>query len=210
MIISIDGPAASGKGTLARQIADHYQLRYLDTGTLYRAVAAKFLGSDVPINPSTAAEFAEHLDPFQLHVDPGESVLRSVDVSRLVPRIAAFPEVRQALIVKQRAFAEAGTGAVLDGRDIGTVVCPDADVKFFVTASPEIRAHRRWLELKASGSDISEAQVLEDTRERDRHDTERTTSPLRPAEDAHLLDTTNLSIEAAFGEAVRIIDKSMR
>ncbi len=206
-VIAVDGPAASGKGTIGRRLASHYGFQYLDTGSLYRAVAAIMLLSGYTLdNEKIAEKVAQELDLTKID----RLKIRTEDTGRAAATIATMPLVRAALLKLQRTFASHSPGAVLDGRDIGTVVCPDADVKIFVTASPEIRAHRRWRELKTSGSDVSEAQVLEDTRERDRRDSERAASPLRPADDAHLLDTTTLSIEAAFGEAVRIIDKSMR
>lgn len=211
MIIAIDGPAAAGKGTLARKLANHYGFAYLDTGSLYRAVgqAVRDAGFD-PSNEAEAIKAARNLDVAKID----ERAIRTAQAGEGASLVAVMQPVRDAILQFQRDFAlnppNGLKGAVLDGRDIGTVVCPDADVKIYVTASAEIRAHRRWLELKTSGSDLSETQVLEDTRERDRRDSERTTSPMRPADDAHLLDTSNLSIEAAFGEAVRIIDKSMR
>ena len=210
-VIAIDGPAAAGKGTLARKLSSHYGFAYLDTGSLYRAVgqAVRDQGLD-PSNADAALKAAQTLDVSKID----ERAIRTREAGEAASVVAVMQPVRDAILQFQRDFASNPpgglAGAVLDGRDIGTVVCPQADVKIYVTASPEIRAHRRWLELKTSGSDVSEAQVLEDTRERDRRDSGRATSPMRPAEDAHLLDTTNLSIEAAFGEAVRIIDKSMR
>lgn len=210
-VIAIDGPAAAGKGTLARKLSNHYGFAYLDTGSLYRAVgqAVRDQGLD-PSNAEAALKAAQTLDVSKID----ERAIRTREAGEAASVVAVMQPVRDAILQFQRDFASNPpgdlAGAVLDGRDIGTVVCPQADVKIYVTASPEIRAHRRWLELKTSGSDVSEAQVLEDTRERDRRDSGRATSPMRPAEDAHLLDTTNLSIEAAFGEAVRIIDKSMR
>ncbi|MAB15078.1 (d)CMP kinase [Parvibaculum sp.] len=210
MILAIDGPAASGKGTLARLLARHYGLAYLDTGSLYRAVGQSLLaaGRD-PHDEKAALEAAQTLDTG--HID--EKAIRTAEAGNAASVVAAMPPVRAAILDFQRNFAKnppnGEKGAVLDGRDIGTVVCPDADVKLFITASPEIRAHRRWLELNNSGSDIAEAQVLADVRERDRRDAERPTSPMRPADDAHLLDTSNLSIETAFDAAVAIIDGSM-
>jgi len=210
-VIAIDGPAAAGKGTLARKLSSHYGFAYLDTGSLYRTVgqAVRDQGLD-PSNAEAALKAAQTLDVSKID----ERAIRTREAGEAASVVAVMQPVRDAILQFQRDFASNPpgglAGAVLDGRDIGTVVCPQADVKIYVTASPEIRAHRRWLELKTSGSDVSEAQVLEDTRERDRRDSGRATSPMRPAEDAHLLDTTNLSIEAAFGEAVRIIDKSMR
>jgi len=211
MIIAIDGPAAAGKGTLARRLSQHYGFAYLDTGSLYRAVgqAVRAQGLD-PSDAEAALKAARGLDVSQID----ERAIRTREAGEAASVVAVMQPVRDAILQFQRDFAAHPPGglpgAVLDGRDIGTVVCPSADVKIYVTASAEIRAHRRWLELKTSGASVSEAQVLDDTRERDRRDAERATSPMRPADDAHLLDTTNLSIEAAFGEAVAIIDKSMR
>lgn len=211
VVIAIDGPAAAGKGTLAKKLAAHYGFAYLDTGSLYRAVgmAVRDAGLD-PSDPAAALAAARSLDMTRID----EKAIRTAAAGEAASLVAVIQPVRDAILQFQRDFARTppngSKGAVLDGRDIGTVVCPEAEVKLFVTASAEIRANRRWQELKTSGSTISEAQVLEDTKERDRRDTERANSPLKPAPDAHLLDTTNLSIEAAFGEAVRIIDKSMR
>ncbi|HEX7776848.1 MAG TPA: (d)CMP kinase [Parvibaculum sp.] len=207
MIIAIDGPAASGKGTLGMRLAAHYRLQYLDTGSLYRTVAYFVLENGG--NPSNKDDALKAVRQMFNGSETKVTSIRTPEVATASSKVSALPEVREALINFQREFARAGNGAVLDGRDIGTVVCPDADVKFYVTARPEVRAHRRWLELKGSGSAVSEAQVLEDTKERDRRDAGRAASPMKPADDAHLLDTSDLSIEAAFGEAVRIINKSM-
>lgn len=209
MIIAVDGPAAAGKGTLARALAENFGFAYLDTGSLYRGVAHAVLMSGSEAQDEAAGvRAAETLDPAK--IDP--VAIRTPEVSEAASVVAAMPPVRAAILAFQRRFAEnppnGEPGAILDGRDIGTVVCPDADVKLYVTASAEIRAHRRWLELKGSGSDLSEAQVLADVRERDARDTDRATSPMRPAGDAHLLDTSNLSIEAAFGAAVALIEQS--
>lgn len=211
IVIAIDGPAASGKGTLARLVAGHYDFAYLDTGSLYRAVGqAVMAAGQNPADETAALAAAKALNLACID----ETAIRTREAGEAASLVAVMAPVRAAILHFQRDFATnppgGKKGAVLDGRDIGTVVCPDADVKLYVTASPEVRAHRRWLELKGSGSAVSEAQVLEDTKERDHRDAERATSPMRPASDAHLLDTTDLSIEAAFGEAVRIIDKSMR
>jgi cytidylate kinase len=210
IVIAIDGPAASGKGTLARKLAAHYGFAYLDTGSLYRAVGQAVLASgENPAEEAAAVAAAKRLDIAKID----EKAIRTREAGEAASLVAVMPEVRAAILHFQRDFAQrppgGKKGAVLDGRDIGTVVCPEADVKIYVTASPEIRAHRRWLELKGSGSTVTEAQVLEDTRERDRRDAGRAASPMKPADDARLLDTSDLSIEAAFGEAVRIIDKSM-
>jgi len=203
MIIAIDGPAAAGKGTLARRLAEHYGLRYLDTGALYRAVGlAVMRGGGDPGDAAAAEAAARNLDP-ALMEDPE---LRAAGTGVAASRVAVVPGVRAALLDFQRAFAAQPPGAVLDGRDIGTVVCPEADVKLFVTASPEVRARRRWLELRAAGEEVSFEEILAQVRERDERDMNRAEAPLRPAPDAHLLDTSELDIEAAFRAARRIID----
>lgn len=210
IVIAVDGPAASGKGTLARKLAAHYGFAYLDTGSLYRAVghAVTSAGHD-PADEMAALAAARNLDLSKID----ERAIRTAEAGAAASIVAAMPAVRAAILDLQRNFAHNPPnglrGAVLDGRDIGTVVCPDAKAKLFVTARPEIRARRRWLELNNSGSGITEAQVLEDIRERDRRDAERAASPMKPADDAHLLDTSDLSIEAAFGAAVAIIDKAL-
>jgi cytidylate kinase len=206
MIIAIDGPAASGKGTIAKRVAAHYGLAYLDTGTLYRAVARDTLarGQD-PADPAAALESAKALDPSTLG-DPG---LRTPGLGEAASLVAKHPEVREELLACQRSFARAKSGAVLDGRDIGTVICPDAAVKLFVTATAEERARRRYLELKLAGIDVSEAEVLSDIRRRDERDKHRAAAPLRRAPDAHLLDTTNLDIDAAFKAAIDLIDAAL-
>ncbi|PCJ68128.1 MAG: cytidylate kinase [Rhodobiaceae bacterium] len=209
MIIAVDGPAAAGKGTLARALAAHFGFAYLDTGALYRGVAHAVLKSGASASDEAAALLAaETLNPDQ--IDP--KAIRTPEVSEAASLVAAMPPVRAAILAFQRRFASHPpgdqSGTILDGRDIGTVVCPEADVKLYVTASPEVRAHRRWLELKGSGSGPSEAQVLEDVQARDVRDTDRKTSPMRPAADAHLLDTSDLSIEAAFDVAVALIETS--
>ena len=209
-VIAVDGPAASGKGTLARRLAAHYGFAYLDTGSLYRAVghAVLMAGGD-PADEAAALNAAKALDTSKID----EKAIRTPQAGEAASQVAAMPPVRAAILHFQRNFAEnppeGKTGAVLDGRDIGTVVCPEARAKLFVIASPQIRARRRWLELKNSGSAVTEAQVLEDIEERDRRDAGRAASPMKPADDAHLLDTSDLSIEAAFGAAVAIIDKAM-
>ena len=209
-VIAIDGPAASGKGTLARKLAGHYDFAYLDTGSLYRAVGHAVLAAGgSPADEAAALAAAKALDINRID----EKAIRSREAGEAASVVAAMPEVRAAILHFQRNFAanppSGKAGAILDGRDIGTVVCPGAKAKLFVTASPEVRAHRRWLELKVSGSAVGEAQILDDIRERDRRDAERAASPMKPAADAYLLDTSNLSIEAAFGAAVAIIDKAM-
>jgi CMP/dCMP kinase len=206
VIVAIDGPAASGKGTLARRLAAHYSLRHLDTGMLYRAVARAVLdaGGDVEDTNARLAA-ARSLDAGQLK---DEASLRGAGMGEAASIVAADPAVRDAMLAFQRAFANTPPGAVLDGRDIGSVVCPDADTKIFVTASPEARATRRYKELAARNGDITYQQVLDDIRRRDARDSSRAVSPLKPAEDAHLLDTTELDIEAAFRAAVDLISGS--
>ncbi|MGI9418637.1 MAG: (d)CMP kinase [Geminicoccaceae bacterium] len=205
MIIAIDGPAASGKGTLSRRIARHYGFIHLDTGALYRAVAARVLwdGGD-PNDTETATRAAASIDP-DLLADPR---LKSDDIGQAASIVAAMPEVRAALLDYQRSLAATPPGAVLDGRDIGTVVCPDANVKFYVTAEIPVRAERRYLELKARGEAVDRSDVLDDLEARDARDSGRADAPLALAQDAHLLDTTNLDIEAAFEAAIAIIDGS--
>lgn len=210
IVIAVDGPAASGKGTLARRLATHYGFAYLDTGSLYRAVGqAVRAGGGDPADKAAALAAANALDISRID----EQAIRTAEAGEAASLVAVMPEVRAAILHFQRDFAArppgGEPGAVLDGRDIGTVVCPAAQAKLFVTARPEIRTRRRWLELKNSGSTVTEAQVLDDIVERDRRDAERAASPMKPAPDAHLLDTSDLSIEAAFGAAVAIIDKAL-
>ena len=203
MIIAIDGPAASGKGTIAKQIAGVYGLRHLDTGLLYRAVAKAMLDAGTPLDDlAGAAAAAAALDPTRFD----EAALKSQAVGEAASVVSAIPAVRDALIAYQREFATRPPGAVLDGRDIGTVIAPGADVKIFVTATPEARAARRALEFRARGDDVDEAAVLADILRRDERDTHRATAPLKPAPDAYLLDTTHLGIDAAFRAAVDIIE----
>ncbi|MBK5946605.1 cytidylate kinase [Rhodobacter veldkampii DSM 11550] len=190
--VAIDGPAAAGKGTISRAVAAHFGFAHLDTGLLYRAVGTK--GGD----PVAAA----------LGLTPDDLArpdLRTAEAGQAASRVAAIPEVRAALVAFQRRFARADGGAVLDGRDIGTVICPEAEVKLYVTASDAVRAHRRWLELRGSG--ISEAEVLAQLVERDRRDTAREAAPLKPAADALLLDTTELTIDAAVNKAIAAINE---
>ena len=203
LVIAIDGPAASGKGTLARRIAAHYGLRYLDTGALYRAVARDVLakGGDLRHAP-TATEVATQLDPDTLD-DP---FLRDRGVGEAASIVARIPEVREAILQYQRDFAVLDRGAVIDGRDIGTVVCPDAGAKLFVTATLEERARRRYHELRSKTFDVTREQVEDEIRNRDRRDLERDVAPLAQAEDAVLLETTDLDIEAAFQAALLAIE----
>ena len=184
--VAIDGPAAAGKGTISRLIAARFGFAHLDTGLLYRAVGAKVAEG------AEAIEAAQSLSESDLARDD----LRSLEAGQAASKVAAIPEVRRALLEFQRRFARAEGGAVLDGRDIGTVICPEAEVKLFVTASAEVRAHRRWLEV---GGD--EAQVLAEVRERDERDMNRADAPLRPAEDAVIIDTSDLSIDEAADRA---------
>jgi len=202
MIIAIDGPAASGKGTLAKRIAARFGHDHLDTGLLYRAVArdVKRRGGELG-DPAAAIAAALALDPATLD-DPD---LRGPDAGEAASIVARIPQVRAAILDYQRGFARHAAGAVLDGRDIGTVVCPDADVKIYVTATPEVRARRRYLELQSRGEPASYEAVLADIRRRDERDAVREVSPMRPAVDAFLLDTSNLDIEAAVDTAVGAI-----
>ncbi|WP_186391570.1 MULTISPECIES: (d)CMP kinase [unclassified Pannonibacter] len=202
MIIAIDGPAASGKGTLARRLAAHFGLRHLDTGLTYRAVAAALLAQGLPLgDEKVAVDIAGRLDLG--HMD--RSALSAHEVGEAASRIAVLPGLRDELVRLQRAFAQTPPGAVLDGRDIGTVVCPDADVKLYVTAAPEARAKRRTAEILSQGKEAEFASVLEDLKRRDERDMNRTVAPLRQADGAHLLDTTGMGIETAFQAAVDII-----
>jgi CMP/dCMP kinase len=202
MIIAIDGPAASGKGTLAKRIAAHFGLHHLDTGLLYRAVArdVQRLGAALD-DAERAAAAARALDPAELD-DPD---LRKPGAGEAASIVARIPQVRAALLEFQRSFARRPPGAVLDGRDIGTAVCPEADVKIYVTATPEVRAERRYLEMQGRGEAATYEGVLADIRRRDQRDASRDTAPMRSADDAFLLDTSNLDIEAAFDTAVGVI-----
>ena len=203
MIIAIDGPAASGKGPIARQIASVYGLHHLDTGLLYRAVAKTMLDAGYsPDDAERATEIATRLDPTKFE----ENALKLQPITEAASVVAAIPQVREALINYQREFATRPPGAVLDGRDIGTVIAPGADVKLFVVASPQVRAARRLRELRARGETADEHEVLADLLRRDERDSRRTAAPLKAAPDAHLLDTTHLGIDAAFRAAVDIIE----
>jgi cytidylate kinase len=202
MLIAIDGPAASGKGTLARRLAKHFNVPHLDTGLLYRATAAGLLDKGCRLDD---VERAVGIARGLALVDFNEDRLRGREMGEAASVVAAIPEVREALVEAQRRFASRPEGAVLDGRDIGTVICPDAPVKIFVTASPETRAQRRALELAGRGERIDYAAVLEDIRKRDARDSGRATAPLKAAADAVTLDTTLLDIDAAFAAALRIV-----
>jgi cytidylate kinase len=203
MIIAIDGPAASGKGTLGKKLAAHYGLRHLDTGLLYRAVAKALIDAGKPATDVPAAiATAKALEPGSLD----EAALKGPTVGEAASLVSAIPDVRAALVTFQRDFAAKPPGAVVDGRDIGTVICPDADVKIFVTASPEVRAGRRTAEYRGQGRNIDEATVLADIVARDARDTGRAISPLKQAPDAHLLDTTNMDISTAIRAAIDIVE----
>lgn len=203
MIIAVDGPAASGKGTLAKRLAAHYRLPHLDTGLLYRAVARSLLDRSLSLDDVAAAtSAAQVLDLAAFE----EALLRGGAMGEAASRVSAHVPVRQALLARQRDFAAQPGGAVLDGRDIGTVICPLADVKLFVTATPEVRAERRYREAQARGEGVAYPEVLADIRARDARDTGRAVAPLRPAADAQLLDTSELDIDAAFRAAVALIE----
>jgi len=203
MIIAIDGPAASGKGTLAKRLAAHYGYRHLDTGVIYRAVAYALIraGADLR-DEARAVQAALELDPNKFE-DP---ILKTQTVAEAASVVSAIPRVREALVNFQRRFAAGPPGAVLDGRDIGTVICPHAEVKIFVLADPEVRARRRTLEARARGEKADEAAVLADILQRDERDQNRTVAPLKPADDAYLLDNSNLDIEGGVRAAIDIVE----
>ena len=203
MIIAIDGPAASGKGTLARRLAEHYGLRHLDTGVIYRAVARAVLDAGLDLADEAAAvRAARELAP-RTFDDPA---LKSQAMGSAASVVSAIPSVRQALVEFQRQFAAVPPGAVLDGRDIGTVICPDAEVKIFVVADPVVRAQRRTLEARGRGEAADEAAVLADILARDERDKNRAVAPLEPAADAHLLDNSQLDIEGGVRAAIAIVE----
>jgi cytidylate kinase len=207
MIIAIDGPAASGKGTLGKRLAVHYGLRHLDTGLLYRAVAKALLDAGhSPNNQARAVAAADAIDPAAFD----EIALKGHAVGEAASLVSAIPDVRAALLAFQRNFAIKPPGAVLDGRDIGTVICPNAEVKIFVTATPQVRARRRVLEIQGRGESVDEAEILADIRRRDERDMSRATAPLKQADDAHLLDTTALNADAVFQAAVELVDRLRR
>jgi cytidylate kinase len=203
MIIAIDGPAASGKGTLGKRLAAHYGYRHLDTGLIYRAVAKAMLDEGHPLSDEArAVATATALDAGQL----GNPQLKTDVMGQAASVISVYPGVRSALVDFQRDFARHPPGAVLDGRDIGTVICPHADVKIFVVASAEVRARRRALEIAGRGEPVDEAAVLDDIRKRDERDKNRAAAPLKAAPDAHMLDTSALDIEGAVRAAIAIVD----
>ncbi|MDM8167532.1 (d)CMP kinase [Roseovarius sp.] len=197
--VAIDGPAAAGKGTISKAVAAHFGFGHLDTGLLYRATGRRTLDGTDPV---TAAEQLQAAD-----LEAGD--LRTPDVAQAASRVAAIPEVRRALVDFQRAFARRDGGAVLDGRDIGTVICPDAQVKLFVTATDDIRAERRLKELLGSGHDTDYDSVLADLRTRDARDSARAAAPLKPADDAVTLDTSTMDIDAAVAAAITIVKEAL-
>jgi CMP/dCMP kinase len=202
MIIAVDGPSAAGKGTVARAIAGRLGYHFLDTGTLYRMVGLAMLKAGKSADDEiSATAFAKALDP----VVVAQEELRSESVAAIASKVAAVPAVRRALLDYQRQFAQKKPGAVLDGRDIGTVVCPDADLKLFVTASTEVRARRRFEELKSLGQKVHYESVLDDVMARDERDASRSAAPTRPADDAILIDTSELTPEEVLGAVMEII-----
>ena len=205
MIIAVDGPAASGKGTIARALARHYALPHLDTGLLYRAVAATVLRDELDPAQEADAVAATSFDDLLL----ADEWLRTDEVGQASSIVSAHPLVRSALLQRQKRFAAQPAGAILDGRDIGTVIAPDADAKLFVKATPMIRARRRHAELRKSGSSVSLDRVLADIRSRDDRDSKRSEAPLLAAPDAAVLDTSFLSIEAAVQKAIQLVDAQL-
>ncbi len=215
IIIAVDGLAATGKGTIARRLAAHLDFAYLDTGALYRAVGVAVLkaGGD-PADAQAAQKAALALNPSSVQALMDDPALRMPAASEAASKVAAVQDVRDALLKFQKDFAvhpPAGKkGAVLDGRDIGTVISPQANVKIFVEAASEIRAHRRFLELQGRGENVTEAAVLADMTERDARDASRATAPTKPADDAVILDTSDLSADQAFEKAVGIVEKKIK
>ncbi len=205
LVIAIDGPAASGKGTLARRLAEYFSLPHLDTGLLYRATACALLDEGLPLDDEEAATAAAR--GLSL-TDFDDARLRSREMGEAASVVAALPQVRAELVDLQRRFAAREEGAVLDGRDIGTVICPGAHVKIFVTATPETRAQRRALELARRGEEVDYPTILADVKRRDERDSARAVAPLKAAADAVTLDTSDLDIEAAFRAAVAIVEKA--
>ena len=202
LVIAIDGPAAAGKGTLARKLAEAFGLPHLDTGLTYRATAKALLDAGKPLDDeAVAADMAARIDLAGLD----RNILSAHQIGEAASKIAAMPSVRRSLVEAQRRFAENSDGAVLDGRDIGTVVCPDAAVKLYVTADAQVRARRRYDEIIARGEAADFSAILADVQRRDERDMGRKDSPLRPADDAHLLDTSKMGIEAAFQAAIAYI-----
>ncbi|MND53866.1 Cytidylate kinase [compost metagenome] len=206
VVIAIDGPAAAGKGTLSRQIAETYGFHHLDTGLTYRATAKALLDAGLPLDDETVAEkMAREVELAGLDRD----ILSAHAIGEAASKIAVMPKVRRALVEAQQAFSMKAPGTVLDGRDIGTVVCPDAPVKLYVTASADVRARRRYDEIIAKGGEAEYDDIFADVTKRDERDMGRADSPLKPAQDAHLLDTSKMSIEAAFQAAKSLIDEAL-
>jgi CMP/dCMP kinase len=206
MIIAVDGPAASGKGTIARALAAHFGLPHMDTGLLYRATALNLL--EMGGDPDSEFAAARAADLSQIRFDDPE--LKSETIGGIASRISVYPHVREALLERQQRFAAQQGGAVLDGRDIGTVIAPEAEMKLFVTARPEVRARRRYAELKARGLDVHFPDVLADIRARDERDTGRDAAPLVMATDAMLLDTSDLDPGQAIAAAIAIAEAKVR
>jgi CMP/dCMP kinase len=203
VVIAVDGTAASGKGTLAKRLASHFGFHYLDSGSLYRLVALGVIDAKRdPNNEGDALAAARALDPALAST----ARIRSAQIGSAASLVSVFPAVRAALLAYQREFAAQAPGAVIDGRDIGTVVCPDATAKLFVDAAPAVRAHRRWLELTRAGAAPEEAAILADILARDARDRGRTLAPMKPAADAALLDTSDLDIDAAFKAALALVE----
>lgn len=207
LTIAVDGPAASGKGTLSRRLARHFGLNYLDTGSLYRAVALSALENNVLLDDEVALSKVANSLGDEILSDPR---LREPGVGEAASKIASLQAVRDTLLNFQRQIAETAPGAVLDGRDIGTVVCPEADVKLFVTASSEVRAERRFKELLSKGQDVTYDGIFAEIERRDARDSSRSAAPLVKAADAHLLDTTNLDIEKALDAAVLLVNQAIK
>ena len=206
LIIAIDGPAASGKGTLARRLAVHFDLPHLDTGLTYRAVGNALVQVGLPLDDEQLAMVAaQNLDLGALD----REVLSAHEAGEAASKVAVMSQVRRILVEQQRAFANTGKGAVLDGRDIGTVVCPDATAKLYITASPEVRARRRHREAEEKGSGASYDEILADIIRRDERDSGREDSPMKPAEDAVLIDTSEMTIETAFETALRMVKRAI-
>ena len=206
MIIAVDGPTASGKGTIAKALAEHFGLPHLDTGLLYRAVGRQVqLNGGDPENPDDALAATEFPDDLL-----EEPILRSEETGGFASRVSVHPDVRKALFNRQRSIAEQPGGAVLDGRDIGTVIAPEADVKLFVTASVEARAKRRWLEMTESGIDIEFSEIEQDIARRDDRDINRADAPLIAAPDAFVIDTTELGKDAAIRAAIEAVEEALR
>ncbi len=206
MIIAIDGPTASGKGTIAKEVAKHFSLPFMDTGLLYRAVGSQVMTNGGNADNENDALIACDFDEVLL----GDDKLRSEDIGALASRVSVHGAVRNALLERQRSFAYQEGGALLDGRDIGTVIAPDADAKLFITASSEVRAQRRYQEMKGRGLDVSLDKIVTDIHARDVRDSLRDAAPLKPAEDAHLLDTTNLAIGSAVQRAIALIQNQLQ